>query len=49
MNEKIHQWADGFLKSKVEPMTDQIAHEFVAISLGVPPSSRPACVSSRRS
>ena len=38
MKEKIHQWADGFLKSKVESMTNQIAHEFVAISLGVPPS-----------
>ena len=36
MNEKIHQWADKFLKSPVEEMSKSLAAMFVQISLGVP-------------
>lgn len=34
MKEKIHQWADGFLKSKVEPMTyDNYSYEICGTAI----------------
>jgi hypothetical protein len=37
MREKIHKWADQFLKSPVELMDDETTEAFVQCSLGIPP------------
>ncbi len=36
MTQRIHEWADGFLNSPVEPMTPNIAKQFIQISMGMP-------------
>ena len=36
MKETIHQWADKFLKSSVQPMSGEVSKMFLQISMGMP-------------
>ena len=36
MKETIHQWADKFLKSSVQPISGEVSKMFLQISMGMP-------------